>query len=241
MPRSAERPLGVSSIGSELLDDPASDPLVVTRSLHNIARANRWFGGAAAARWGLGRVLAGEPPGSTFTLLDLGTGAGDLPLACARWAARRGIRLAPLGLERSRIAAALARDAGVPTMVADAGAPPLGDRSVDLVLVSQVAHHFDPDSIVALFRTADRLARRAVIVCDLRRSRIAQAGFSVGALLLGFDRVTSRDGHTSIRRGFTAAELEALLARAGIRARVARRPPWRLVAAWRTAAAGGRP
>ena len=234
MPPSAERPLAVSPIGTELLDDPGSDPFIVTRSLRNIARANRWFGGAAAARWGLARVLADSHPGRALTLLDLGTGIGDLPLACARWARRRGIVLAPLGLERSRVAAALAHGAGVPTIVADAGAPPLGEQSVDLVLVSQVAHHFDPDSVVALLRTADRLARLAVVVSDLRRSRVAQSAFTGGALLLGFDSATRHDGHTSIRRGFTARELAALLARAGIRARVARRPGWRLVAAWRT-------
>ena len=234
MPPSADRQLTVSPIGSELLDDPGSDPFVVARSLHNIARANRWFGGVAAARWGLARVLAGVRPGTAVTLLDLGTGIGDLPLACARWAGRRGIALTPLGLERSRVAAALARDAGVPTMVADAGAPPLGERSVDLVLLSQVAHHFDPDSIVALLRTADRLARLAVVVSDLRRSRVAQSAFAGGALLLRFDPATRHDGHTSIRRGFTAPELAALLARAGIRARVDRRPGWRLVTAWRT-------
>ena len=234
MPPSPESPLSLSPIGTELLDDPGSDPFIVTRSLRNIARANRWFGGASAARWGLARVLGGVPPGTSLTLLDLGTGIGDLPLACARWARRRGIAVTPLGLERSRVAAALAGDAGVPTVVADAGAPPLGERSVDLVLVSQVAHHFDPDSIVALLRLADRLARLAVVVSDLRRSRLAQAAFLGGALLLGFDRATRHDGHTSIRRGFTAPELARLLARAGIRARVAGRPGWRLVAAWRT-------
>ena len=234
MPPSPESPLSLSPIGTELLDDPGSDPFIVTRSLRNIARANRWFGGASAARWGLARVLGGVPPGTSLTLLDLGTGIGDLPLACARWAGRRGIAVTPLGLERSRVAAALAGDAGVPTVVADAGAPPLGERSVDLVLVSQVAHHFDPDSIVALLRLADRLARLAVVVSDLRRSRLAQAAFLGGALLLGFDRATRHDGRTSIRRGFTAPELARLLARAGIRARVAGRPGWRLVAAWRT-------
>jgi hypothetical protein len=44
--------------------------------------------------------------------------------------------------------------------------------------------------------------------------------------------VTMADGMTSIRRGFTAAELTALLARAGIAEQVTRRPGWRLVATW---------
>jgi SAM-dependent methyltransferase len=237
MARSPEpSPLAVSSVGAELLDDPESAPEDVARSLGNIARANRWFGGTAAVRWGLARLLAGVPPGTRLTLLDLGTGMGDIPLDCARWARRRGVALAPLGLERSRVAAGLARDAGVATVLADAGAPPLRPRSVDLVLLSQVAHHFDRESIVALLRTADALARHGVIVCDLRRSRVAQAGFAAGATLLRFDRVTRADGHTSIRRGFTGGGLAELLACAGIPAPVVRRFPWRLVAAWRTAA-----
>ena len=89
-------PLTLSSVGAELLDDPAADPGAVTESLRNIARANRWFGGAAAVRHGLARALAGVLAGTTLTLADLGTGLGDLPRAAARWGARRGLRLLPV-------------------------------------------------------------------------------------------------------------------------------------------------
>ena len=95
-----------------------------------------------------------------------------------------------------------------------------------------VAHHFEPESVVELFRTCDRLARRAVVVADLRRAALAVAAFRCGAWLLRFDRVTTADGVTSIRRGFTRSELERLLARADVAAVVARRPGWRLVAVW---------
>src|SRR5260221_1020040 len=101
-------PLAVSPIGTELLDDPAADPGTVAESLHNLTGANRWFGGSAAACYGIGRALVGAPRGSTFSLLDIGTGSGDLPRIAAGWAAARGWRLVPLGLERSRVAARLA-------------------------------------------------------------------------------------------------------------------------------------
>ncbi|MBA3346806.1 MAG: methyltransferase domain-containing protein [Gemmatimonadales bacterium] len=205
----------------------------MARSLRNIARSNRWFGGAAAVRHGLAHLLAGVPPGSSLSLLDLGTGAGDLPEAAVRWARGRGIRLRPIGLERSRVAAGLARDAGVPCAVACAGLPPLKEKSVDLVLVSQVVHHLTPGSVVHLLQTCDRLARRGVIVSDLRRGRLAPVAFWFGARMLGFDRLTVVDGVTSIRRGYSAGELRALLVEAGVRGRVARRPGYRLVATWR--------
>ncbi len=103
---------------------------------------------------------------------------------------------------------------------------------MDVVSVSMVAHHFEPDSVVELFRACDRIARRAVVVTDLRRANLAMVAFGWGARLLRFDPVTLADGMTSIRRGFTAAELTALLLRAGVAGQVTRRPGWRLVATW---------
>jgi SAM-dependent methyltransferase len=228
--------LGITTVGAELLDDPGADPAAVTRSLRNVARANRWFGGAAAVRHGLRRVLRGVARDRPLTLLDLGTGAGDLPRGAVRWAERRGHVVRPLGLELSRPAAGLARAAGVPCAVACAGAPPLRPKSVDIVLVSQVAHHFTRDAAVRLFRTCDALARVGVVVADLRRGRLAPLAFKVGATALGFDPITVADGITSIRRGYTPAELGELLEAAGVRARVTRHLGYRLVATWRTEA-----
>lgn len=226
-------PLVLSTVGRELLDDPAADPAAVAESLRNIARSNRWFGGAAAVRHGLARALRGVPTGTILTLADLGTGLGDLPRVASVWARRRGLRLIPVGLERSPVAARLAHRGSLPCVVACAGAAPFREKSVDIVLVSQVAHHLADDSAVRLFRTCDRLARRAVIVCDLRRGPLGPVVFWLGARALGFDSVTVADGMTSLRRGYTARQLRGLLGRAGIPATVERRPGYRLVAVWR--------
>ena len=224
--------LSITSVGVELLDDPSANPAAVAESLRNIGRANRWFGGAAAVRFGLARTLVGVPPGTTLSLLDLGTGLGDLPRVAVRWGAARGIRVLPVALEVNRVAATLASGAGVPTALACAGVPPIRDKSVDVVLVSQVAHHLTEASVVHLLQTCDRLARRAAIVADLRRSPIARPAYWCGARLLRFDPVTVADGMTSIRRGFIPRELTSLMARAGIEGRVYRRPGFRLVATW---------
>jgi hypothetical protein len=224
--------LAITSVGAELLDDPAANPAAVAKSLRNIARANRWFGGAAAVRFGLARTIGCLPAVSTISLLDLGTGLGDLPRVAVRWGARRGIRVVPFGLELNRVAASLAQSAGLPMAVACAGAPPVRDKSVDVVLVSQLAHHLAPSSIVHLLKTCDRLARRAVIVADLRRGHLAAPAFWFGAKCLAFDSVTLADGMTSIRRGFSRNELRNLLVQAGIAGDVYQRPGFRLVATW---------
>ena len=224
--------LSISNIGTELLDDPRADPVAVTQSLRNIARANRWFGGAAAVRYGLSRTLSHCAPGETLSLLDLGTGSGDLPRVAVRWGARRGLDIIPLGLELNRAAAELASAGGVPTAVGSAGMPPIRDKSVDLILASQLAHHLTRESVIRLLQVCDRLARRAVIVADLRRHALAVASFNCGARLLRFDSTTIDDGITSIRRGFSRPQFLDLMAQAGVRGRVDGHHGFRLVATW---------
>jgi 2-polyprenyl-3-methyl-5-hydroxy-6-metoxy-1,4-benzoquinol methylase len=223
----------IAPLGEELLDDPAADQAVVARSLRNIARANRWFGGVAAVTAGLAATVGDLAAGSTLTLLDIGTGLGDLPRAAVRWGSRRGVSIVPLGIERNPTAARLATGAGVPTSVGCAGALPVRSRGADVVLVSQVLHHLATDAAVTLLRECDRIARRGVIVADLRRSGTAARLFALGALALGFDPVTRADGVTSVRRGYSEDELRALLRRAEVPGRVVRRPGFRLLATWR--------
>ncbi|HKV73795.1 MAG TPA: methyltransferase domain-containing protein [Gemmatimonadales bacterium] len=218
--------------GAELLDDLAADPDRVALSLQNIARSNRWFGGRSAVASALRKLLADARQGDRFTLLDVGTGLGDLPRAAVAWGERRGLVIQPFGLERHPAAARLAFAAGLPTLLGCGAALPLRSRSVDLITVSQVAHHLEAEVLAALLTECDRVARRGVIVTDLRRSRFAQAGFWIGAHLLRFDPDTRSDGLRSIRRGFSAPELIAALEGAGIRGHVWRHPMFRLVAAW---------
>ena len=226
--------LTLSPIGHELLDDPAADPAIVTESFRNLARSNWWFGGAAAVHFGLAQLLPRSTVGASLTLLDLGTGVGDLPRRASRWAARRGVRLAGIGFERSRVAASLASRSGLPSVVGCAGAMPFRTGSADIVMMSQLIHHLSRDAAIEVIRAANRIARVGVVVADLRRSPVAVFGFRIGAALLGFDAATRADGVTSVRRGYLPHELSAMLREAGVSATVHRRPGFRLVAAWRT-------
>lgn len=216
--------------GIELLDDPFADDAQVRESLRHIARANRWFGGASAVRWAVTRMLPGVCAGKTLTMLDVGAGAGDLARVAQSAARSRGVELRVVCLDRHPAAARVAAAAGCDAVAADAGALPFGNRSVDLVLLSQLVHHFGSESAVMLLRESARVARRGVIVADLRPSRVAAALFGPAARALGFDRITVHDGLTSLRRAYSPEALGTLMHRAGLDSRVFRRPGWRLVA-----------
>lgn len=225
--------IAVPPAGEELLDDLAAPPGAVRVSLRNIARSNRWFGGTAAVRYGVAGVLGGARP-TRLTVLDVGTGQGDMPRALARWLEPLGTSVASVGLERHPVAARAATEGGLPTILGDGRRLPLGDRSVDVVVISQVAHHFDPPAMLTLVAEASRVARRGVVVADLRRSLLAAWGFQLASHVLRFDRWTRIDGVRSIARGFTAGALGRQLRDAGYTAEVVNRPVARIVAHWRT-------
>jgi SAM-dependent methyltransferase len=240
-------------IGTELLDDPAADPRAVDRELRDIARLNTLFGGTRAVVRELApffaRGASHKRGGAHWTLLDVGTGLGDIPRAAARTARRHGITLRLVGIERNRTAARLARGGGgggrggggggadwdepLAAIVADGGALPLPSRSVDVVVASQVLHHVPRATAPHWIAEFDRVARRAVVLADLRRSRLAMAGVWAACFGLAMDGVTRHDAVTSLRRGYSRLELDALLAEAGVPARARHRAGFRIVAAWK--------
>lgn len=223
---------------TERLDDPATDDRTVVSSLRDIARINRAFGGTAAALARLDEFFALVPRGRAVSLLDVGTGTGDLPRAAAARAAARRLELRLVGIERHRAAAVEARNGGLAAVVAEGRRLPLRERSVDLVLCAKLLHHLPGEAGRTLLREMDRVARIGVVVADIRRSAVAAAGLWLVSFPMGLHPATRHDGVISVFRGFSPEELRRACAGAGIVASVRRHPGWCLTAAWRPDGAG---
>jgi 2-polyprenyl-3-methyl-5-hydroxy-6-metoxy-1,4-benzoquinol methylase len=217
--------------GSEILDDPATDPAVRERSLHDVRRSNVLLGGLRAVLAEVARVLAAIGP--LATLLDVGTGLADIPLAARERARKQGVTLVVLGVDGAESLSRLAAQALDGSACADVRELPFADASIDVVTCSQLLHHFEDHEIPRVLRELDRVARRHVIVSDLRRSWLAACGFWLVSWPLGFSPVTRHDGTLSVLRGFTAAELSRYVQLAtGRHATVRRHVGWRLTASW---------
>jgi hypothetical protein len=213
---------------------------MVLSSLRDVARANRFLGGAAAALGRLDELLRTVPAGATLTLLDVGTGDGDIPRAARLRAERAGIRLRLLAVERHPAAARhAARGGGIAALLADAAALPLASHSVDLVLCSQLLHHFRGAALTGIVAELGRVARLGVVIADLRPSRLAAVGLWLASYPLRFQGVSRRDGVTSVLRGFTAAALREACAEAGVNAVVRNHVMFRVTAAWRCSGGNG--
>ncbi len=216
--------------GVEILDDASVDPAVRRRSHADIASSNRWLGGLRAA---MGEVRGAARGLASATLLDVGTGLADIPAGVRDAAARTGTAITIFGVDEAPTLLAASRERLDGAVCASALALPFRDGSIDIVLCSQLLHHFENTHAEQLLREMNRVAGRAVIVSDLRRSWFAAAGFWLVAVALRFHRVTRHDGVVSVLRGFTAPELARLVRNAtGAEARVRRKLGYRLTARW---------
>jgi ubiquinone/menaquinone biosynthesis C-methylase UbiE len=214
----------------ELLDRADNPDAEVRESLRDLERLNRHFGGVRTILLHLRRMIAGNPR-APLAILDVATGAADIPRAICRWARRRGLSVTIEALDRSAqaVGAATAWAADYPELrVRRAEAPPLAypDRSFDVVISSLFLHHLSEEQGVRLLREMARIARRGVIVNDLRRSRVGCALTALATRILSPNRLTRHDGPMSIRRGFRPEELRRMAARAGLAPARTSRHPW---------------
>jgi SAM-dependent methyltransferase len=213
--------LGARADAAELLDSGRLSRSEVEANLADLARLNRLPGGTDASIRAIERLIGS---GNAARILDVGTGAGDMPIAFARsgWqVVAADVNPHVLAVARAGLAAV----PGVEVVEADAIALPLEDGSVDVAHCSLLVHHLAPDAAVAALREMRRVARRGVVVNDLRRGILPLAATWVTVLALGRSHVTRADGPVSARRAYTLHELDLLLAEAGLT------PRWRS-AAW---------
>ncbi|HSB69441.1 MAG TPA: methyltransferase domain-containing protein [Candidatus Methylomirabilis sp.] len=217
----------------EWMDLPGTDAGELGRALRHLARVNRLFGGTRTVLTHLTPLLRVCP--APIRILDVATGYADIPRAILRRTRRLGLQLEIEALDhQDRIVELAARASrGYPEIrirSGDALSLDYPDESFDVILASQVLHHMEGDEPVRLLSELYRVARRAVLVSDLRRGRWPLLVTWTALRVVSRSRLIRHDGPMSIRRGFLAEELLALAREAGWgRAAVSRHAFFRLV------------
>lgn len=218
---------------AELLDSPQHDDTELEQSLGQVADVNRWLGGRRSLLAHADELFAAHGPTS---ILDCGTGSGDLPRALVEHARRHGreVRVHATDAHPQMVGIARRACAGYPEITveeADVLALRYANRSFDGATLAMTLHHMEGEQPVRCLRELARVSRRAVIISDLERSLPNWLGaLALGATIWRGNRLTRHDGPLSVRRSFTARELLRLAHEAGFpRARVYRHFPFRLI------------
>lgn len=197
--------------GQERMDDPAADPVMLSRTYHQFKYVN-----AAIAGWHriyrsrIRPVLRRE---RTNSIVDIGSGGGDITRALAHWAQRDGFQITVLGVdpdERAH-AYALAQPAvdGVSFRTAYSHDLVHEGAAFDIVVSNFMLHHLTSVELQALLADSERLCTARTIHADIERSRLAYALFSAGTSPFFHNSFIREDGLTSIRRSYTHSELAA--------------------------------
>jgi SAM-dependent methyltransferase len=202
--------------------DQGVDPDEARRSLADLRFVNRWLSNRGAV-W---EAVAPHLLGPRRSLLDVGCGSADVP---AWIRARVGDGLLTVGADL-KLVHLQAAPREVHRVVADVRRLPFREGSFDVVLASLFMHHFDGEEVADVLGRLYALARRALVVNDLRRNPVPYYFGRLTFPLLFKSRVSVEDGLVSIRRAFHDDELRGSFAKAGIPVTIRRHWPYRLLA-----------
>jgi SAM-dependent methyltransferase len=189
---------------------------------------NRFFGGSALVLKYLKKWMPSGP--DPVSILDIGCGSAEIPRAVVRSFRSAGRRVEVTGVEIEPRTAAVARKRSrafpeIRIEETDIFSSQWRSGSYDYVVASLVLHHFPQQSLADLLRTMDRIAKRGMLVSDLRRTPVSYCAVSALSFLAG-NRVVRHDGPLSVRRSFVAEELQALAQSTGIGYLTARNEPF---------------
>ena len=206
----------------ELLDGPLDDRTALVGNLRDLAWFNNRLGGARLTADAVDALAPGRAP---IAVLDVGTGAADIPLHLIQRGRTDGrlIRVTGVDSRPEVLAAAAIVDPRVTATgelalhVADARSLPYQDMAFDVVHASMLVHHLDPTAARDVLAEMGRVARLGVVLNDLVRGRRTWLGAWLLARLITRNRLTRHDAPLSVRRAYTIAEMTALLAAAGLR------------------------
>ena len=203
----------------ELLDGPL-DADTLRGNLRDLARFNRWLGGQRLSWQAVEPLLKLGATDGAVRLLDIGTGAADIPRYLRRRAGslRPSLEITGTDVRPEIVTVAQEiqhRSATITVRQGQIENEP--DASFDVVHASMVLHHLDRDGAIALLREMARASRRAVVINDLDRGWRWWIGAWILTRLFTRNPYTRNDAPLSVRRAYTADEMADMARAAGLR------------------------
>jgi 2-polyprenyl-3-methyl-5-hydroxy-6-metoxy-1,4-benzoquinol methylase len=200
----------------EMMDRPQPVSPELERDLQRLRQLNRWFG---SYRLVLKFMRHWIKPGARLRVVDLATGSGDISRLLVDFARNIGAHIEVDAVDRqsATVQIAMKLSAGYPE-ISFHEANILGwdcAQGYDVALCSLVLHHFSDEDAVAVLKRCRELSKRLVLVSDLRRGFLLQAGVHVLTALVFREPMTRFDARLSAQRAFSFSEMRQLAIRAG--------------------------
>ncbi|MDR3407389.1 MAG: methyltransferase domain-containing protein [Methylovirgula sp.] len=220
---------------SELMDAEDTDFATFRECLVDLTKVNRLTLAYRPTLSFLKRLAASGalPRHRTVSVIDVGSGSGDMLRRIDRWATAHGYKFDLVGIDlnpwSAKTATQLTQEHPRLRFVTANIFDYQPTAPIDIVISSLFTHHLDNEAIVKFLRWMEANARIGWFINDLQRHPIAYHAFKHASHALGFHHFVQHDGPVSIARAFSVADWQTLLRTAEIPgARVKAYMPFRL-------------
>lgn len=200
----------------EIMDDLELSGKELEAALHEIARINRLLGGYRSVCSGVQKFLQAQQrpfaPGFVLNILDIGSGAGDIPARLAADLNRVGIKHRIVALDANPAVIAFARKnypaSSVEYQVGNAFE--VSAFEPHIITSSLFFHHFSEENLQKLVKTWENQVQWGWVINDLERSPWAYRAFQLFTRFMRVHPMARYDGSVSILRSFTQNELNSV-------------------------------
>jgi 2-polyprenyl-3-methyl-5-hydroxy-6-metoxy-1,4-benzoquinol methylase len=211
--------LSQRSAESELMDAPEASEQELVKVLEELETVNKWLGGYAPLYDAYKRIGLHRHP---LTIMDLGSGGGDVLRKTAEWLHKHGLKNYRLiGVDNHPIMTEYASSQSdewqnMEFVTYDAFDERLKEYQPDIVLNNLFCHHFTDASLPQLLLWMKDLAGKAVIINDLHRHWFAYYSIMILTKLISGSRFVKYDAPLSVARSLTREEWRHTLQEANI-------------------------
>ena len=191
----------------EILDSHEVSLDEAAESLRDLRWVNRWFGGVRTTTDLLRRAMRARNLRQA-SVLEVAAGDGYSIAQATHQLKKEGLAIEVLCLDQRL----LPRETRCceRAVAGDALAIPFPPASFDFVSCGLFIHHLAPRQVIEFLNGALAVSRHAVLINDLRRSRLHLASVYAGWPLFR-SRISFVDGLMSVRQAYTPKELREMM------------------------------
>jgi SAM-dependent methyltransferase len=202
----------------EKMDQPGVSPIETRQALRELETVNRLLGGYSVILEALEKI---EWNGHPVTIMDFGSGGGDVLRVIAKWAEKKGRKVRLIGVDWNPVMTEYATEhskgfSNITFITKNVFDDELLSEKADITMNSLFCHHFTNKELVELIKRMHKLATRAVIINDLDRHWFAY--YSIKAITSVFSKtyLVKYDGPLSVARSLKKKEWQKILSSASI-------------------------
>lgn len=205
----------------EIMDDLTCKGEVVDQTLRELEFINRTLGGNQITITGVKKLLQ-KKLNSPIEIIDLGCGGGDMLALLARKFSKENGELKFIGIDANPNIIDFARkniagNSGIKFESVNILSDNFRSKTFDIAIATLFFHHFSSAQLVDILKNLYARCSIGMVINDLHRHPLAYYSIKFLTQMFSKSSMVKFDAPLSVLRGFSRAELEEILQKAGIK------------------------